>query len=188
VLKILGLNLQTHSRLKSLLRYSGEAAVIGVILFAVYAYQARNLLPAELQAAPALNVPMLDGSPYDIKDRDVPATLVYFFAPWCRVCAASSANIDHLRKLRDEDELQIVLVALDWQTRAEVQEYVSRHEIENPVLLGDRLVAENWNVTAFPTYYILDGRQRIVRRDLGYSTLTGLWWRTITVREIRFQP
>ncbi len=181
MLKVPGLNLQSRPRPRSLLRYSGEAVVIGVILFGVYAYQARNLLPAELQAAPALSVPMLDGSSYNIRDRAVPATLVYFFAPWCHVCAASSANIGHLRKLRDEDELQIVLVALDWQTRAEVQEYVSRHEIKNPVLLGDSLVANAWNVSAFPTYYILDGQQRIVRRDLGYSTLAGLWWRTIAL-------
>ena len=181
-MKIPGLNLQSRPRLRSLLRYGGEAVVVGVILFGVYAYQARNLLPAELQAAPVLSVPMLDGSSYDIRDRAVPATLVYFFAPWCQVCAASASNIDHLRKLRDEDELQIVLVALDWQTQAEVRDYVDRHDITHPVLLGDRKVATDWDVFAYPTYYILDGRQRVVRRDLGYSTLAGLWWRTIAAR------
>lgn len=159
--------------------YCGEAIVIGVILFGVYAYQSRNLLPLELLPAPALSVPMLDGSAYNISDHAVPTTLVYFFAPWCNICAASSGNIDHLRNLRDDDELQIVLVALDWQTQAEVQEYVERHEISGPVLLGDRKVASDWNVYAFPTYYILDSRQRIIRRDLGYSTFAGLWWRTL---------
>lgn len=159
--------------------YGGEAVVIGVILFGVYAYQTRNLLPTKLQPAPALSVPLLDGSSYDISDHAAPTTLVYFFAPWCNICAASSGNIDYLRKLRDDDELQIVLVALDWQTQAEVQEYVEHHEISGPVLLGDRKVASDWNVYAFPTYYILDSRQRIIRRDLGYSTFAGLWWRTL---------
>lgn len=158
--------------------YGGEAVVIGVILFGVYAYQTRNLLPTKLQPAPALSVPLLDGSSYDISHHAAPTTLVYFFAPWCNICAASSGNIDYLRKLRDDDELQIVLVALDWQTQAEVQEYVEHHEISGPVLLGDRKVASDWNVYAFPTYYILDSRQRIIRRDLGYSTFAGLWWRT----------
>ena len=159
--------------------YGGEAVVIGVILFGVYAYQTRNLLPTKLQPAPALSVPLLDGSSYDISHHAAPTTLVYFFAPWCNICAASSGNIDYLRKLRDDDELQIVLVALDWQTQAEVQEYVEHHEISGPVLLGDRKVASDWNVYAFPTYYILDSRQRIIRRDLGYSTFAGLWWRTL---------
>jgi hypothetical protein len=31
---------------------------------------------------------------------------------------------------------------------------------------------------AFPTYYVLDSERRIRRRDLGYSTQFGLWWRT----------
>ena len=166
-------------RIRSLLKYCGEAVAIGVILFGVYAYQSRNLLPTELQPAPALNVPTLGASSYNINDHAGPTTLVYFFAPWCNICAASSGNIDHLRSLRDEDELQIVLVALDWQTQAEVEEYVARHEISNTVLLGDRKVASDWNVYAFPTYYILDGQQRVIRRDLGYSTLAGLWWRTL---------
>ena len=122
---------------------------------------------------------MLDGTPYTPRDRAVAKTLVYFFAPWCKICAASSGNIDHLRNLRDDDELQIVLVALDWQTQAEVQEYVERHEISNPVLLGDSKVSTDWNIYAFPTYYILDSQRRVVRRDLGYSTFAGLWWRTL---------
>ncbi len=178
MLAIFSSKFEMNSRIRSLLTYGGEAVVIGVILFGVYAYQSRNLLPTELQPAPALSVPLLDGSSYDISDHAAPTTLVYFFAPWCNICAASSGNIDYLRKLRDDDELQIVLVALDWQTQAEVQEYVEHHEISGPVLLGDRKVASDWNVYAFPTYYILDSRQRIIRRDLGYSTFAGLWWRT----------
>lgn len=179
MLAIFSSKFEMNSRIRSLLTYGGEAVVIGVILFGVYAYQSRNLLPTELQPAPALSVPLLDGSSYDISDHAAPTTLVYFFAPWCNICAASSGNIDYLRKLRDDDELQIVLVALDWQTQAEVQEYVEHHEISGPVLLGDRKVASDWNVYAFPTYYILDSRQRIIHRDLGYSTFAGLWWRTL---------
>ncbi|MGB5332643.1 MAG: hypothetical protein WBN05_08900 [Woeseiaceae bacterium] len=30
---------------------------------------------------------------------------------------------------------------------------------------------------AFPSYYVLDREHRIVRRDIGYSTQLGLWWR-----------
>jgi thiol-disulfide isomerase/thioredoxin len=105
-------------------------------------------------------------------------TLIYFFAPWCKVCAASSGNIESLRSLRSEDDLKVFLVALDWQTESEVDEYVKRYEITVPVLLGDRKIANDWNIYAFPTYYILDDKKRVIRRDLGYSTLAGLWWRT----------
>jgi thiol-disulfide isomerase/thioredoxin len=166
-------------RIKSLLMYSLEAAVIASLLIAIYTYQSRNLLPTDLQQAPALSAPTLAGGFYDLQDNAAATTLVYFFAPWCKICAASSGNIDNLRNLRSDDDLNILLVALDWQTEIEVQEYVDRHEITVPVLLGDGKIMSAWNIYAFPTYYILDDEQRVVRRDLGYSTLAGLWWRTI---------
>ena len=94
------------------------------------------------------------------------------------MCAASSGNIERLRSLRSEDDLTVLLVALDWQTKAEVDAYVKRHEITAPVLLGDRKIANDWNIHAFPTCYMLDDEKRVIRRDLGYSTLAGLRWRT----------
>ncbi len=171
--------LKMKPKLKSLLMYGLEAIVITGILSGIYTYQSRNLLPTDLQQAPALSAPTLAGGFYDLKDRTASTTLVYFFAPWCSICAASSGNIDNLRSLRSDDDLNILLVALDWQTQAEVQEYVDRHEITVPVLLGDRKITREWNIFAFPTYYVLDDEQRVIRRDLGYSTLAGLWWRTI---------
>jgi thiol-disulfide isomerase/thioredoxin len=166
-------------KIKSLLMYCVEAVVIVGILTGIYAYQSRNLLPTELQQAPALSAPLLTGGFYDLSEHAASTTLVYFFAPWCSICAASSGNIDNLRRLRSDDDLNILLVALDWQTQAEVQEYVDRHEITVSVLLGDRKITSEWNIYAFPTYYILDDEQRVIHRDLGYSTLAGLWWRTI---------
>jgi len=121
-----------------------------------------------------LRVSNLDGSPTNDPLGEAQVTLVCFFVPWCEVCAASSSNIKYLRRLRNTDDLNILLVALDWQSPAEVREYVDRHDIQVPVVLGDRQVTNDWNIYAFPTYYILDEQLRVIRRDLGYSTLAGL--------------
>ena len=164
---------------KSLSRHGAEALGITLIVLGVYAYQSRNLLPGELQPAPALSALTLGGAFYDLREHAAPATLVYFFAPWCHICAASASNIKYLRNLRSDHELHIVMVALDWQTPTEVQEYADHHEIAVPVLLADTRVADAWNIYAFPTYYILDGQNRVIHRDLGYSTFTGLWWRSM---------
>jgi hypothetical protein len=72
-------------------------------------------------------------------------------------------------------------VALDWQSVGELQAYAARHELNVPVLLGNADVARDWHVYAFPTYYVLDSEQRVVRRDIGYSTQLGLWWRSWAV-------
>jgi thiol-disulfide isomerase/thioredoxin len=166
------------AKTRKILGYLAEATAIAVMLFLFYAYQTHGLLPTGDQAAPALSATSIDGISIDLSERSASATLVYFFAPWCGVCAASSGNIEHLRGIKSDDGLDVLLVALDWQSTEEVQEYVDRHEITVPVLLGNRQIASDWNVYAFPTYYILDSKQRIAHRDLGYSTLAGLWWRS----------
>ena len=177
----MSVELPTRIKIKPLLKYVAELLGIAAIVFVVYTYQTRNLLPTEAQLAPALTAPTIDGSSISLHESGTPATLVYFFAPWCKVCAASSGNIDWLRKIRSDNELRILLVALDWQTIDEVRDYVEQHEISVPVLLGNSQVAHDWNIYAFPTYYMLDNRQRVIHRDLGYTTLAGLWWRSAMV-------
>ena len=168
-----------NKKLKTVMMYAAEASAMLVLLFLFYAYQSNGLLRTGELPAPPLKATLLSGTHYDLRTDSARATLVYFFAPWCGVCAASSGNIDHLRKLRSDDGLEIILVALDWETPGEVQAYVDKHEINVPVLLGDASIARDWNVYAFPTYYMLDSLHRVAHRDLGYSTLAGLWLRSV---------
>ena len=144
----------------------------------VTTFQSRNMLPTDRQAAPALRAATLQGDMYNLEATLGRPVLVYFFAPWCNYCAASSGNLVRLRNWREESSLQIVVVALDWQDVEEVSAYADRHDLNMPVVLGNTEVARDWQVYAFPTYYVLDSRHRIVRRDLGYSTQVGLWWRS----------
>ena len=74
--------------------------------------------------------------------------------------------------------LDVVLVALDYDSARSVADYARRHELTMPVLLGDRRTQEQWRVPGYPTYYVLDSAGRIRQRDFGYSTLAGLLWRT----------
>ncbi|MBT8065852.1 MAG: TlpA family protein disulfide reductase [Gammaproteobacteria bacterium] len=145
---------------------------------AISAFQMRNMLATSDEIAPSLSGPLLRGGSYDVAAAGDRPVLVYFFAPWCTFCAVSSDNLKRLRRLRDDDSLEILTVALAWQDIDEVRNYVERHEINLPVLLGDSSIAEDWRVHAFPTYYVLDSQKRVHRRDLGYSTQFGLWWRT----------
>ncbi|NNF67554.1 MAG: redoxin family protein, partial [Gammaproteobacteria bacterium] len=114
------------------------------IFFAISAFQARNLLSTASTTAPALSGPLLRGGNYDISAPGKQPVLVYFFAPWCSFCAASSDNLTRLRRLRDEDSLAIIAVALSWEDFTEVRNYVDRHDLDLPVLLGDRQIAQDW--------------------------------------------
>ncbi len=155
-----------------------EAAFVVAVYVGISAYQTRNLLETDGQAAPPLQGTTLSGQPFGLADRAGRPVLVYFFAPWCVFCAASSDNVERLRRLRDPEALDIVVVALDWSDKREVEEYVRENHPDLPVVLGEPAVASDWQVQGFPTYYVLDSMHRIVRRDFGYSTQFGLWWRT----------
>jgi peroxiredoxin len=154
-----------------------NVALFGAAVVAITMWQSRNMLDAGGEVAPGLRGTTLTGEFYDLGDAVDRPALVYFFAPWCRICAASAGNLERLRRWRDESGLEMVAVALGWDTVEEVRDYVEHHELELPVVLGDGEVARNWQIYAFPSYYVLDSEHRIARRDVGYSSQFGLLWR-----------
>jgi peroxiredoxin len=164
-------------RRRGLVRFLPEVVVFVIVIGGVYVYRTQDMLNADYQPAPQLSLTSLGGD-LTVLEGGKPA-LVYFFAPWCNICGASAHNIRNLRKLRDDDQLQILLVALDWQVADEVVAFVERHELAVDVLLGQPQTARDWGVSVFPTYYILDERKRVAHRDFGYSTLLGLWIRSV---------
>jgi peroxiredoxin len=156
------------------------ALIVGVFL-AASAFQSRDMLGTDGQPAPPLRGVTLDGDVYGLAAQAGRPALIYFFAPWCRICAASADNLVRLRRWRGVEDLEIVAVALDWQSADEVREYVERHGLNVKVVLAGADVARDWRIQAFPSYYVIDDRHRVLRRDIGYSTQLGLWLRAWTV-------
>jgi peroxiredoxin len=159
-----------------------EVLAFVALFMGISAYQSRDLLATDRQPAPILRADTLDGTRYDIAESKGRPMLIYFFAPWCPYCSASADNLVRLRDWRSTEALEILVVALDWESNAQIQEYSDDHELNMPVLLGDASVARDWKIRGFPTYYVLDREHRVVSRDFGYSTQLGLWWRSWFVR------
>ena len=144
----------------------------------VYAWQTRDLLPAgDRVAAPALPATLASGADFDTSTLAGRPAVVYFFAPWCGVCAASAPQLRWFDALAG-DSARLVLVALDYESAAEASAWAEKRGLAAPVLLGDGSTALAWRIRGFPTYYVLDREGRVAARDFGVSTLPGLWWRT----------
>ena len=162
------------------LRWPLEASVFLLVFFLVQQWQASKLLSADgRMSAPELQGVLLDGGDLDLASLRGRPTLVYFFAPWCKVCAFSASSLNGLRQAYGPDELGIVMVALSYDSLDSVREFRDRHELAIPILPGNESVATRWNIFGFLTYYVLDSQGRIVSRDVGLTTMPGLRLRVL---------
>ena len=155
-----------------------EVLLFVVIVGGIYAWRIRDLLPAgDRVPAPAFELTDLQGQPWSLGSLEGKPAVLYFFAPWCGVCDASSPQLRWFDRWQGDD-VQVVLVGLDWSSPAELAEYAARHELQLPVLAAGPQTAADYRIRGYPTYYVLDAEGRVAGRDFGYTTAPGLWLRT----------
>lgn len=159
-------------------RRLAEVLLVVVIVGGIQAWRMRDLLPTgERVAAPAFELVDLQGRSWTLETLAGKPAVLYFFAPWCGVCAASSPQLRWFDRWMG-DEVQVVLVGLDWSSLAELEAYAARHELTLPILVADGEVGADYQIPGYPTYYVIDAEGRIAGRDFGYTTSPGLWLRT----------
>ena len=160
-------------------RLALELAAVAAIFLAVQAWLARDLLPAdERTPVPFFHLSDLDGRQWSTADLAGRPAVLYFFAPWCGVCAASAPQLRWFHRWRGDD-VRVMLIGLDWASIDELRQYAARHELTMPVLAGDPATGAAFRVHAYPTYYVIDSQGRIAGRDMGLTTVAGLWVRTL---------
>ena len=146
-----------------------------VFVFAVNAWQSRNMLDVDSNMLVEDQLLVgLDGQISALIKPDKP-TLIYFFAPWCKICSLSIGNLEYL----DSDKLNIVRVALDYSNVEEVEGFAEKHNISSQILLGHRELKQQFKIQGYPTYYILDAQQKVLAKSYGYSTALGLKLRQV---------
>lgn len=148
-------------------------------------YKERGLL-AQASAAPAFIAVTLQGELFrsaQLLERGIPEqqvqgqkTLLYFFAPWCGICRLSMPNLKYLQA--DNEGLVVYAVALQYDSPEQVSDFIADLDLQVPVLLGNQQMATDYQIKAFPTYYVIDEKGHISAKSLGYSTALGLWLRS----------
>jgi thiol-disulfide isomerase/thioredoxin len=151
-----------------------DVALIVTAFLLIHMWQTRNLPDDEY--TPPLELAWLDDRRADSVFVPTQVGVVYFFAPWCFYCRHS---IDNLDELVGSGKLAWArLVALEYASRDEVRDFLRKTGVDLPVLLGDPKTGNDWQISAFPTYFVIDGDGNIVSRSVGYSTKLGLQVRT----------
>lgn len=164
------------------------------LFWGVSGYKERGLL-AQASTAPAFIAVTLQGELFrsaQLLERGIPdqqvaqqiqgsqiqgqKTLLYFFAPWCGICRLSMPNLKYLQA--DNEGLAVYAIALQYDSAEQVSEFIADLDLQVPVLLGNQQMATDYQIKAFPTYYVIDEHGHISAKSLGYSTALGLWLRS----------
>jgi thiol-disulfide isomerase/thioredoxin len=158
--------------LKKGLIWGRDIIIFCVLFYAVLAFQNRNMLDPndDIVIAP-LTLVTLDHDKHTIAPVEGKQTLIYFFAPWCSVCRASINNLEYV----NQQTTQVVIIALDYADQNEVQRFVDDVGLKLPVYLGYNDMKSLFQISAYPSYYLLDDTFKLTGKAMGYSTVLELF-------------
>ncbi|PKL38947.1 MAG: TlpA family protein disulfide reductase [Spirochaetae bacterium HGW-Spirochaetae-1] len=158
---------------KKILSYIIELVVFMIVAAGIMHWQSRNMLSTD-SPAPPFTLTTLEGESLTLESLKGKKTVLYFFAPWCTVCRFSSKNIASIRKATDPRKINVVAVALSYDSADEIRKFSRDHDLTVPILLGTEDTGRDYHVNAFPSIYILDREGRIRSHLVGYSTEAGI--------------
>ena len=159
-------------------RWLLNGAIILAVFLAVTAWQGKDLVSNQVPA-PLFRLPAFSGDTVALEDFQGRRVLLYFFAPWCKICDFSIGNLNWVRKLRGEDSAALLAVALSYDDLHSVKSFLERNPLDVPVLLGKPEMFKSYRIRAFPTVYTVNKSGEIDGSTVGYATTLGLWWRTL---------
>ena len=152
------------------LRRAIDIGLLLLVLGGVSHWQTRSMLDTDgSQKVPQIKVVSLNGELSELGGAGK-RTLLYFWAPWCKVCAVSMGKLGSLQ----HSELNVVTVAMDYGDVSAVQTFIEQHKVTHPVLLGNEQVRHLFQIKGYPSYYLLDENGFIVGRSFGLSSGIGI--------------
>lgn len=104
-------------------------------------------------------------------------TVLYFFAPWCQVCHVSIGNLQSL--FQKNEQLNVIAIALDFTSKDEVRNFTNKHQLTFPVALGNESIKKVFEISGYPSYYVLNEENVIIAKSMGYSSELGLYLRSL---------
>lgn len=159
-------------------RWGVDLLVLAIIFWAITSYQTRDLIERNTPAPPATLINLADGSELKLDDLTADRTLIYFWATWCGVCKAQSPVISAMhRHAEGRDDVDVISVAMDWSDRDALRTFVDENDIDYPVYLGTDALGKGFNVSSYPTIYVVDNERRVRHSIIGYTPRVGLYAR-----------
>lgn len=125
------------------------------------AVAADTLQPWTGGPAPALTGKTLDGEPFALTDYRGRVVIVNFWATWCVPCVAEMPALQRLRERLAPRRVEVVAVNFR-ENAARIAPFVEGLRLTFPVVRDhDGAIRAAWNVTVFPTTFVVGPDRRI---------------------------
>jgi len=153
------------------------ALIVAVMLFAAlrFAHNHRAQGPANGQLigtqAPDFELQTLDGKTMKLSDFRGKAVMLNFWATWCEPCKIEIPWFVELQKQYGPQGFQIVGVAMDEDSNAEVAKFAQKMSINYPIVLGKESVEQSYGgVGVLPVTFFVDRDGKLIAREFGLQS------------------
>lgn len=110
-----------------------------------------------------------DGTHYTLSGLHGKWVLVNFWAPWCPLCIQEMPDLISLQQ--QHKDLQVIGVAVMYQSRKEVMDMVSKQSISYPIVFGNEDTAGDFGgIVGLPTSFLYSPSGKLVGRHQGPLT------------------
>ena len=149
------------------------AAVVAAMLFAGIRIARNNRANGSAKGqlignvAPDFVLQTLDGKNLKLSDFRGRAVLLNFWATYCGPCKIEMPWFVELQKEYGPQGFQIVGVANDDASTADIAKFAKEMGINYPILIGKDSVSDSYKVSVLPTTFFLDRDGKLIAREFG---------------------
>lgn len=122
-----------------------------------------------ISAAPLITFNTLTGHNINLAVPQGKTRLVSFWSPECSICERDRPHLARLHQQFDEDELEIIAVAMPYDSHDKVASHIDDHSIAYRVAHDtDGTIGASFPGVRFtPTTFLIDGHGEIIWRHVG---------------------
>lgn len=125
--------------------------------------------PREGLYPPPFALPNLDGVEVSLSDFEGKVVVLDLWATWCGPCKVEIPYLVELYEEFKDEGVVVIGVGLDQGGASILRPFVEENNVTYPILVGNRSVAQAYNVSGIPTTFMIGRDGRIHKKHVGFA-------------------